>query len=127
MAQVIVKLNEGVSGEGNALLDLERAASDGARRGQAIEERSAAAPVRAAGITSTTTRTCSDERGGVVEERIGGEEFRSPSVQMRVTPLGKLEVLSTHDQLLGGPSGQSYLGCIFPADPATRPRSRGRR
>src|SRR4030095_14050848 len=26
--------------------------------------------------------------------------------------------LSTHDQLLGGASGQSYLGCIFPADPA---------
>ena len=47
-----------------------------------------------------------------------GEEFRSPSVQMRVTPLGKLEVLSTHDQLLGGPSGQSYLGCVFPADAA---------
>src|SRR5205823_3948557 len=22
----------------------------------------------------------------------------------------------THDQLLGGPSGQSYLGCTFPAD-----------
>ncbi|MGH3029059.1 MAG: peptide ligase PGM1-related protein, partial [Gaiellaceae bacterium] len=58
-----------------------------------------------------------EKRGGVVEERITGEEFRSPSVQMRVTPLGKLEVLSTHDQLLGGPSGQSYLGCIFPADP----------
>ena len=29
-----------------------------------------------------------------------------------------LEVLSTHDQLLGGPSGQSYLGCRFPGDPA---------
>jgi len=58
------------------------------------------------------------ERGGIVEERIAGEEFRSPSVQMRVTPLGTLEVLSTHDQLLGGPSGQSYLGCRFPADPA---------
>ena len=43
---------------------------------------------------------------------------------MRVTPLGQLEVLSTHDQLLGGPSGQSYLGCIFPADPGTRRRSR---
>ena len=37
---------------------------------------------------------------------------------MRVTPLGTLEVLSTHDQLLGGASGQSYLGCRFPADPA---------
>jgi len=54
-------------------------------------------------------------RGGVVEERITGEEFRSPSVQMRVTPLGELELLSTHDQLLGGLSGQTYLGCRFPA------------
>ena len=58
------------------------------------------------------------ERQGVVEERIIGEEFRSPSVQLRITPLGKVELLSTHDQLLGGPSGQSYLGCLFPADTA---------
>jgi hypothetical protein len=33
-----------------------------------------------------------------------------------VTPLGEVELLSTHDQLLGGPSGQTYLGCRFPAD-----------
>jgi hypothetical protein len=58
------------------------------------------------------------ERGGIVEERIAGDEVRSPSVQMRVTPLGRVEVLSTHDQVLGGPSGQAYLGCRFPADPA---------
>jgi pheganomycin biosynthesis PGM1-like protein/ATP-grasp domain-containing protein len=58
------------------------------------------------------------ERKGVVEERIVGEEFRSPSVQLRVTPLAKVELLSTHDQLLGGPTGQSYLGCVFPADTA---------
>src|SRR4029453_18186634 len=43
-------------------------------------------------------------------------ELRSPSVQLRVTPLGEVELLSTHDQLLGGPSGQSYLGAKFPAD-----------
>ena len=61
------------------------------------------------------------ERKGVVEERIMGEEFRSPSVQLRVTPLGKVELLSTHDQLLGGPTGQSYLGCVFPADTAYAP------
>jgi len=41
---------------------------------------------------------------------------RSPSVQLRVLPTGVVELLSTHDQLLGGPSGQSYLGCRFPAD-----------
>ena len=34
-----------------------------------------------------------------------------------------VELLSTHDQLLGGPSGQSYLGCVFPADPAYAARS----
>ena len=62
-------------------------------------------------------------RGGVVEERVGvgAAEVRSPSVQLRVTPLGEVELLSTHDQMLGGPSGQSYLGCIFPADPAYAP------
>jgi len=42
--------------------------------------------------------------------------MRSPSVQLRVTPLGDVELLSTHDQVRGGPSGQSYLGCWFPAD-----------
>ena len=62
-----------------------------------------------------------DERGGIVEERIVGDELRSPSVQMRVTPLGEVEVLSTHDQVLGGPSGQSYLGCRFPAEAAYAP------
>ena len=54
--------------------------------------------------------------GGIVEERVSGVELRSPSVQLRVTPLGDVELLSTHDQLLGGPSGQTYLGCRFPAD-----------
>ena len=57
------------------------------------------------------------ERGGVIEERIQGKDFESPSVQMRATPLGDVELLSTHDQLLGGKSGQTYLGCVFPADP----------
>jgi hypothetical protein len=47
-----------------------------------------------------------------------GVELLSPSVQLRVRPDRSVELLSTHDQLLGGTSGQSYLGCIFPADPA---------
>ena len=60
----------------------------------------------------------SPSAAGSSRSAIIGEEIRSPSVQLRVTPLGELEVLSTHDQLLGGASGQSYLGCRFPADPA---------
>ena len=71
---------------------------------------------RASGTTSYMDKL--GELAGIVEERVIGEEIRSPSVQLRITPLGQLEVLSTHDQVLGGPSGQSYLGCRFPADPA---------
>jgi hypothetical protein len=32
-----------------------------------------------------------------------------------------VEVVSTHDQILGGPTGQSYFGCRFPADPSYAP------
>jgi hypothetical protein len=39
---------------------------------------------------------------------------------MRCGPSGEYEVVSTHNQLLGGPHGQSFLGCRFPADQAYR-------
>lgn len=117
MAQAIVKLNEGVSGEGNATVDL----SD------LSEPANAAIAERVRGMRFEHGKVNFDEyaakfraRGGVVEQRVGvgAKEVRSPSVQLRITPLGKVELLSTHDQMLGGPTGQSYLGCLFPADPA---------
>ncbi len=131
--QVMVKLNEGVSGEGNAIIDLGGLASsfaeatadkpvagggDHGRDKATLEERLRAMKFELEGVTYDSYMKKLQEREGVVEERIMGEEFRSPSVQLRVTPLGKVELLSTHDQLLGGPSGQSYLGCVFPADTA---------
>jgi hypothetical protein len=51
-----------------------------------------------------------------VEEWVEGEEVESPSVQLRVHPDGGLEIVSTHDQVLGGETGQAYVGCRFPAD-----------
>jgi hypothetical protein len=129
--QVMVKLNEGVSGEGNAVVDLtglppasaeataDRPVAGGADPGRdkaAVEDRLRAMKFELQGATYESYMKKLQERKGVVEERIMGEEFRSPSVQLRVTPLGKVELLSTHDQLLGGPTGQSYLGCVFPAD-----------
>ena len=54
-------------------------------------------------------------------DRRGARHRRGDPEPERPAPhhaLGQLEVLSTHDQVLGGPSGQSYLGCRFPADPA---------
>jgi len=115
--QVLAKLNEGVSGEGNAVIDLSGlpAAGDPKEKNM-LEERLRAMQFELARVTYDSYMNKLQERKGVVEERIIGDEFRSPSVQLRITPLGVVELLSTHDQLLGGPSGQSYLGCVFPAD-----------
>ena len=113
----IVKLNEGVSGEGNATVDL-RGLSD---PGSPDERPSVVQRLQDMAFEDPDTPYDAyiaklSERGGIVEERIVGSDLRSPSVQLRVVPGGKVELLSTHDQLLGGPSGQSYLGCRFPAD-----------
>jgi hypothetical protein len=118
IGQVLVKLNEGVSGEGNALVDLGEVGAPGSP-GERDAVR-AAVEAMAFELPDATFAAYTDklaERGGVIEERIQGTDFKSPSVQLRVTPLGDVELLSTHDQLLGGPSGQSYLGCVFPANP----------
>ena len=117
IASAVVKLNEGVSGEGNALVDLTHLDSPDEA---AIGERLRAMRFELAGTRFEEYWEKFRVRGGIVEERVGvgAKEVRSPSVQLRITPLGAVELLSTHDQMLGGPSGQSYLGCIFPADPA---------
>jgi len=115
----MVKLNEGVSGVGNAVIDLTGLPIPGDSKEQAmLDERLRSMQFESRGVTYESYMKKLQQRKGVVEERIMGEEFRSPSVQLRVTPLGQVELLSTHDQLLGGPSGQSYLGCVFPADTA---------
>ncbi|MGB9476291.1 MAG: peptide ligase PGM1-related protein [Candidatus Udaeobacter sp.] len=120
--QVLAKLNEGVSGEGNAVIDLTGLPAPGDSKERAmLEERLRAMQFELARVTYDSYMKKLQERKGVVEERITGEEIRSPSVQLRITPLGAVELLSTHDQLLGGPSGQSYLGCMFPADPGYAP------
>jgi hypothetical protein len=60
-------------------------------------------------------------QGGVVEERIAGTHFSSPSAQVDIRPDGEVVVLATHEQVLGGDGGQVYLGCTFPADGAYAP------
>ncbi|HVL06078.1 MAG TPA: peptide ligase PGM1-related protein, partial [Acidimicrobiales bacterium] len=58
--------------------------------------------------------------GAVVEELLREPNLKSPSVQLRIGAGGEVEVLSTHDQILGGPQGQVYIGCRFPAEPDYR-------
>jgi hypothetical protein len=105
-ARAIAKLNEGVSGLGNAQVDLSLV-EDGLERALEPEDTE---------ITVEEYLAAFDRQGGVVEELVEGTDFRSPSVQLRISPAGQVEILSTHDQVLGGPHRQTYFGCHFPAD-----------
>lgn len=117
--RAIVKLNEGTSGGGNAQVDLAGLPAPGDERERdAITDRVRNMAFEFSRIVFDDYIAKLDERGGIVEELITGVELRSPSVQLRNTPLGEVELLSTHDQLLGGPTGQVYLGATFPADRA---------
>ena len=115
--QVIIKTNEGVSGSGNALIDLTGVMDgpEGDERRSAIDTRVRAMQLESELVALDQYVARFEQDGGVVEERIVGKELLSPSVQLRARPDGSVELLSTHDQLLGGTSGQSYLGCVFPA------------
>ena len=122
ISQVLIKLNEGVSGHGNALIDLSGVPDPGAEgEKDAIRRAAEAMQFELTGATFEQYAAKFAVTGGIVEELIQGRDFESPSVQLRITPLGDVELLSTHDQLLGGPSGQTYLGCVFPADPGYAP------
>jgi hypothetical protein len=122
LTRVVIKLNEGVSGDGNAIVDLAGLPAPGAAdEPDRLGERVATLTPEATSLTAAAFLSKLALIGGVVEEWITGREHRSPSVQLRVTPLGEVELLSTHDQILGGPTGQSYLGCRFPAMPAYAP------
>jgi len=119
LARVVVKLNEGASGGGNADLRLVGLPAPGApNEAAAVRALLPRMQFESASLTYPKFLERLAVLGGIVEERIVADEIRSPSVQLRVTPLGEVELLSTHDQVLGGASGQSYLGCRFPADEA---------
>ncbi|MBH8577690.1 carboxylate-amine ligase [Nostocaceae cyanobacterium CENA369] len=124
--RMVVKLNEGISGEGNALLDLKPimdvAPGQGstAERVTAISDRFSNLRFQSKQETWANFAGRIPELGAIVESFVEGEIKRSPSVQGRITPTGEVEILSTHDQILGGPDGQIYLGCRFPADESYR-------
>ena len=107
----VIKLNYGFSGQGNAVVEF-------AGLGTSVVD----SPVTfCASEESWASFGPKIERdGAIVEEMLRSPGMVSPSVQMRIAPDGSYEILSTHDQILGGPDDQVYLGCRFPARAAYR-------
>ena len=119
LERAVVKLNEGFSGEGNAVFSFE-GAPQGADLKPWVRARLSQMGFEAAGMTWGLFESKIEAMGAIVETFIEGGRKRSPSSQYRVDPTGRLETISTHDQVLGGSANQIFLGCRFPADEAYR-------
>jgi hypothetical protein len=120
LRKAVVKLNDSFSGEGNAIFSYEGCPSGGdcpAWVEQVLADR---LRFEAASESWNHYRVRFAAMGGIVEVFLEGANKHSPSAQCRINPLGEAGAISTHDQVLGGPSGQVFLGCTFPADEAYR-------
>ncbi len=116
----IVKLNEGFSGEGNALVDLRGMRESASIRHEARRRLHEELVCVAADEVPERFLSKIERMGAIIEAKISGKRFRSPSVQMRIDPTGAITLVSTHDQVLSGLDGQVFAGCTFPARPGYR-------
>lgn len=106
----IVKLDIGALGEGNAILEL----GNPQERGEVQERSSVEVLVEA--LPDYIHEALPD--GAAVEVFLRGAGFTSPSVQVEVAGDGSPSVLASHEQLMGGPQGQAFVGCRLPASSA---------
>ena len=116
LQKAVVKMNEGFSGEGNAIFYYKEIEGDHKNAENIIRQKMSEY------LKSVAPNVSYDEYiqkfktlGGIAEAFISGECKKSPSVQCRINPIGDVDIISTHDQLLGGESDQVFLGSSFPA------------
>jgi hypothetical protein len=111
--RAVLKLNDSFSGMGNVILSRKN-------DGEAIPVADELWATLPKGVTSWGDylgRLAA--RGGAIELLIAGP-ITAPSVQLLIKPGKRIEIISTHDQVLGGIAKQIYLGCEFPAHEAYR-------
>ena len=129
MRRALIKLNDSFSGEGNALVRFPETHRARARCGARCDQRRDAGADRDA--RRATSRSCS---GWAASSRSSSRPTRSTRRARSSGPARAARCceVSTHDQILGGDSGQIYLGCSFPAheelppgDPRRRARASG--
>jgi PGM1 C-terminal domain len=117
LRKAVIKMNDGFSGEGNALFSFAGIEEQQNYRQWIAEELKNRLKMVADELNCETFLQKFQQMGGVVEAFVEGEYKESPSVQCRIDPDGICRIASTHDQLLGGESGQVFLGAYFPAQP----------
>jgi PGM1 C-terminal domain len=117
LQKAVIKMNDGFSGDGNAVFYYKDAPSDKNELSHWIHNNIRTnTKIVAKKLTYEKFINKFEKMGGIVESFISGGLVTSPSVQVRINPLGEICIISTHDQLLGGESGQVYEGATFPAN-----------
>ena len=118
LRKAVVKMNDGFSGDGNAIYRYPEFAIDDTLEKNIANSLSENIKPVASDVTVQLFFDKLNEMGGIVEIFLEGEIKMSPSVQCVINPNKKIDIVSTHDQMLGGDEGQIFLGAIFPADDA---------
>ncbi|MBL6989550.1 MAG: hypothetical protein ISR65_07220 [Bacteriovoracaceae bacterium] len=114
----LVKLNTGVSGDGNAILNLTANYQDLSKMHvkaqiQLIYDLLANLQFQSKALNFAKFLERLSE-GAIIETYIEGQNKTSPSAQLFIHADGTVEMLSTHEQILDH-NGQTFLGSIFPA------------
>ncbi len=115
LSKAVVKLNDGFSGEGNSVFSFEAAPANDSLQSWIKEVLPERLQIIARDLKYEVFMEKFRQMGGIVEAFIDGEQKAFPSVQCRITPLGEADVISTHDQVIGGEMGHVFLGAHFPA------------
>ncbi len=120
MKRAVVKLNEGFSGEGNSLFYYNGCPEGDGLKRWVHDQLPTKLKYEAKNEDWEKYHERFAEMGGIVECFIEGDQKQSPNARYHIDPLGNVTVMSIQDQILGGPSGQIYLACAFPAEEGYR-------
>ena len=116
LQKAVVKMNDGFSGEGNAIFYYNEIDGENENAEDIIRHKMPEY-LKAVALDVSYEKYIQKFKtlGGIAEEFVNGQYKKSPSVQCRVNPIGNVDIISTHDQFLGGESEQVFLGSSFPA------------
>ena len=115
LKKAVVKINDGFSGDGNGIFYYEGIEDQPEPVEWIRQELANRLKIIATELSYEIFIFKFQHMGGIVEVFVEGDTKISPSVQCRISPTGECVVVSTHDQELGGDSGQIFIGAHFPA------------
>jgi hypothetical protein len=117
LKKAVIKLNDGFSGDGNAIFTYPDISNKHELHEWIHHNLHQEIKTVAPGLGVDVFLEKFKYMGGIVEAFVEGDVKTSPSVQCRINPLGEVDIISTHEQVL---DGQIFVGAHFPANETYR-------